>query len=65
MPGNGWKVLKMAGMADMAGNVCKSLEMTGNGWDGWEMLKMAEHSWKWQKMTMMMLCLVYISVGTS
>ena len=28
---HGWKVLAMAGMADMAGNVWEWLEITGNG----------------------------------
>ena len=32
MAGNGWKVLKMAEMADMAGNGWKLLEMVGNDW---------------------------------
>ena len=36
MAGNGWKVLEMAGIADMAENVWKWMEITGNGWDGWE-----------------------------
>ena len=46
-----WKVLHPGGMADMARNVWKWLEMTGNGWDGWELLEMAEPNWIWLDMT--------------
>ena len=46
MAGIGWKVLEMAGMAHRAGNVCKWLEITENGLDGWEMLEMSEDCWK-------------------
>ena len=31
--GHGWKMLEMAGTADMAGNVLKQLDMTGHEWD--------------------------------
>ena len=44
MAGNGGKVLEIDGMADMAGNVYKWLQMTEDEWNGWEMLDMAEHS---------------------
>ena len=44
MAGNGGKVLEIDGMADMAGNVYKWLQMTEDEWNGWELLEMAEHS---------------------
>ena len=44
LAGYGLKVLEMSGLADMAENVWKWLEMTVNGWDGWEMLELAENS---------------------
>ena len=43
MAGNGWQVLEMTEMAELAGNAWKMLEMTGNIWYGWEMLEMAEN----------------------
>ena len=30
-------------MAELTGNVWKWLEMDGYGWEGWEMLRMAEN----------------------
>ena len=30
----------------MAEHCCKWLEITENGWDGWEMLERDENSWK-------------------
>ena len=41
----------IAGIADMAENNWKWLEMTGIGWDGLERLEMAERSWEWQERT--------------
>ena len=37
-----WKVWEMAGLADMAGNFQKWLEITENEWNGWEWLELAD-----------------------
>ena len=48
MCGDGWKLLKVAGMP---GNGWKLLKMPGNCWNAWKQLEMAGNYWKRPEMT--------------